>query len=136
MDGKEASVSGKSPSETIYGNPVRSIKINPLHNATEVSEDTETNLPANNFSVVLSTIFLFFEQETGASFFASLSMAAFCTSLAAARKTRAVSLRAERCVIASGALCHCERSVVSLRAERSNLGSRGKGDCFAPLAMT
>jgi hypothetical protein len=48
-------------------------------------------------------------------------MAAFCTSLVAARKTRAVSLRAEP---------------VSLRAERSNLGSRGKGDCFAPLAMT
>jgi hypothetical protein len=41
MDGKEVSVSGKSPSETIYGNPVRSIKINPLRNATEVSEDLE-----------------------------------------------------------------------------------------------
>jgi len=41
-------------------------------------------------------------------------MAAFCTSMAAVRKTPAVSLR----------------------AERSNLGSWGKGDCFAPLAMT
>jgi len=80
-------------------------------------------------SVLLFPIFLFSEQETRASFFASLSMAAFCTSLAAARKTRAMSLRAERCVIASGALCHCERSVVSLRAERCVIASGALCHC-------
>jgi len=64
--------------------------------------------------ILVSLIFLFFEQGIRASFFASLSMAAFFASMAAVRRTR----------------------VVSLRAERSNLGSWGKGDCFAPLAMT
>jgi hypothetical protein len=63
------------------------------------------------FSVLLSAISLFLEQEIRASFVARLSMAALCTSLTAARKTRAVSLRgAKRRSNLLAPLCHCERS--------------------------
>jgi len=86
--------------------------------------------------VPLSVISLFLEQEIRASFFAILSMAAFCESIAAVRKTRAVSLRAERSVIASGALCHCERSVVSLRAERCVIASGALCHCERSEAIS